>query len=115
MLKNKGVYTSNTHGGLKHLKVKNKHVRRYMGILLIQITVSLIFVRLTCVVFHIVLENSTFALWQMMVPVYVPKFACQSVGRNCFASIVPDMCKAVDIKGQKTGHSGKVTCAILLY
>lgn len=45
----------------------------------------------------------------------VPKFACQPVGRNCFAKIIPDMCKSVGIGGRKTGHYGKVTSATTLY
>lgn len=45
----------------------------------------------------------------------VPKFARQPVGRNCFAKIIPDMCKSVSIGGRKTGHYGKVTSATTLY
>ena len=43
------------------------------------------------------------------------RFGVQPVGRNTLAKIIPDMCKAAGIQGQKTGHSGKVTCATVLY
>ncbi len=42
----------------------------------------------------------------------IPKFANQAVGRNKLAQIIPEMCQAA---GRKTGHSGKVTCATVLY
>ena len=42
------------------------------------------------------------------------RFGVQPVGRNTLAKIIPDMCKAAGIQGQKTGHSGKVTCATVL-
>ena len=45
----------------------------------------------------------------------VPRFGNQPVGRNKLVKIIPDMCKAAGIQGRKTGHSGKVTCAIVLH
>ena len=35
--------------------------------------------------------------------------------RNRLVQIIPEMCRAAGIEGQKTGHSGKVTCATVLY
>ena len=45
----------------------------------------------------------------------LPRFGTQPLGRNTLAKITPDMCKAAGIQGNKTGHSGKVTCATVLY
>ena len=45
----------------------------------------------------------------------LPKFANQPVGHNTLSKIIPNICKAVGIVGNKTGHSGKVTCATTLY
>ena len=45
----------------------------------------------------------------------IPRFANQPIGRNRLAQLIPEMCKAAGIQGRKTGHSGKVTCAMALY
>ena len=100
-------------GGLKHLKVENKHVRQYENpadpdhcvVNIFETYLSCIPYRTGKFYFRPLADDGS----------GVPKFARQSVGRNRFASIIPDMCKAADIKGRKTGHSGKVTCATSLY
>ena len=45
----------------------------------------------------------------------IPRFKKQAVGRNVLVQLIPEMCKAAEIKGRKTGHSEKVTCATILY
>ena len=45
----------------------------------------------------------------------IPHYGKQPVGRNMQAKIITEMCKQAGIEGQKTDHSGKVTCATTLY
>ena len=45
----------------------------------------------------------------------LPKFSKQLVGRNTLSHLISKMCKNAGIEGHKTGHSGKVTCATVLY
>ena len=94
-------------GGLKHLKVENKCVRQYENpanpdhciVNIFDTYFSFIQDRTGNLYFCPLADDGS----------GVPKFAHQSVGRNRFAKIIPDMCKSVDIGGRKTGHSGKVT------
>lgn len=44
----------------------------------------------------------------------LPKFSLQKVGRHTLQAYMADMCQVADIKGRKTGHSGKV-CYIIYY
>lgn len=107
-------YGSKTNrGGLKHMKVENKTIRQYENPADEEHCVVNIFVKYLCFVpsrdkhfyFRPLADDGS----------GVPRFADQSVGRNKLSQIIPQMCQAAGIQGRKTGHSGKVTCATMLY
>ena len=107
-------YGSKTNrGGLKHMKVENKTIRQYENVEDEHHCVVNMFVKYLLYVpsrdkhfYHRPLPDNGSGL---------PRFGVQPVGRNALAKIIPDMCKAAGIQGNKTGHSGKVTCATVLY
>ncbi len=97
-------------GGLKHMKVDNKVIRQYEDS---DHCVVNIFVR-----YLLYLPSECDFFYCRPLPddsSGVPRFGKQPVGKNKLAQIIPVMCKAAGIKGRKTGHSGKVTCATTLY
>ena len=100
-------------GGLKHIKVQNKTVRHYENLEDADHCVVNLFVKyFDC----IPLRDGLF--YYRPLPndnTNIPRFAKQAVGRNTLSQLISKMCKAAGIEGHKTGHSGKVTCATVLY
>ena len=100
-------------GGLKHRGVENKCVRQYefpddpdhCFVNIFEKYLSFLPTREKYFYFRPLPDNGS----------GVPRFGSQPVGRNMLSKIIPDMCKEAGVQGRKTGHSGKVTCATVLY
>ena len=100
-------------GGLRQMKVENKTVRHYENLNdSDHCVVNLLVKYLECIP-----SQDGFFYFRPLPNdgSEVPRFSKQLVGRNTLSQLIPKMCKNAGIQGRKTGHSGKVTCATVLY
>ncbi|CAC5392748.1 unnamed protein product [Mytilus coruscus] len=107
-----GKTSKNCQGGIYHKKAEKKCLRQYENTLNSRCVVKLF-------QFYLSVIPSDGAFYRRPIAGKTasghPKFSRQKIGIHTIQGYMKDMCKQANVGGRKTGHSGKVTTATMLF